>query len=80
MTDNRTEIIPGLVVSTKRNGRCVYSTQAKEALVEACLCPPSSIDRFSVTRPAGMGIPTDRKGSESDRPKPIKMKPNGVIG
>src|SRR5260221_12645030 len=43
------EIIPGLVVSRKRNGRCVYSAQAKAALVEACLRPGVSVARLALT-------------------------------
>jgi transposase len=49
MTENPSEIIAGLVVSRKRNGRCVYSTQAKHALVEACLRPGVSVARIALT-------------------------------
>ena len=43
MTENRSEIIAGLVVGRKRDGRCVYSRQAKHELVEACLRPRVSV-------------------------------------
>ena len=48
MTENPSEIIAGLVVSRKRNGRCVYSVQAKRALVEACLRPGISVARMAL--------------------------------
>jgi transposase-like protein len=48
MTENRSEIITGLVVSRKRNGRCAYSVQAKKALVEACLRPGVSVARMAL--------------------------------
>ena len=43
MTESGSEIIAGLMVSRKRNGRCVYDPQAKNALVEACLRPSVSV-------------------------------------
>jgi transposase len=43
MRENRSEIIAGLVVSRKRDGRYVYSRQAKHELVEACLRPGVSV-------------------------------------
>lgn len=48
MTEIPSEIIAGLVVSRKRNGRCVYSMQAKRALVEACLRPGISVARMAL--------------------------------
>jgi transposase-like protein len=48
MTENRSEIIEGLVVSRKRNGRRVYSVQAKRALVEACRRPGISVGRMAL--------------------------------
>jgi transposase-like protein len=48
MTEIPPEIIAGLVVSRKRNGRCVYSVQAKRALVEACLRPGISVARMAL--------------------------------
>ena len=49
MTENRSEIIAGLVVGRKRDGRCVYSRQAKHELVEACLRPGVSVARIALT-------------------------------
>lgn len=49
MTENPSEIIAGLVVSRKRDGRCVYSRQAKHELVEACLRPGVSVARIALT-------------------------------
>jgi transposase-like protein len=48
MTEDRSEIIAGLVVSRKRDGRCVYNVQAKRALVEACLRPGVSVARMAL--------------------------------
>lgn len=46
MAEDRSEIIAGLVVSRKRDGRSVYSAQAKRALVQACLRPGVSVARM----------------------------------
>jgi transposase-like protein len=49
MIENRSEVVvPDLVVSRRRNGRCVYSVQAKRALVEACRRPGVSVARMAL--------------------------------
>lgn len=48
MSETSTEIAPRLVVGRKRDGRCIYSRQAKRALVEACLQPGTSVARIAL--------------------------------
>jgi transposase-like protein len=48
MAEDRSEIIAGLVVSRKRDGRNVYNAQAKRALVQACLRPGVSVARMAL--------------------------------
>jgi transposase len=48
VTEKHSEVIAGLVVSRKQNGRCIYSARAKHALVEACLRPGVSVARTAL--------------------------------
>jgi len=48
MTEMNAELLARLVVGRKRDGRCRYDPQAKQALVRACLQPGVSVARVAM--------------------------------
>ena len=47
MTENSSELIPGLVIGRKRDGRCIYSKEGKQALVIASVRRGASVARIA---------------------------------
>jgi transposase len=41
--ENNSEVLNGLVVAHRRDGRCRYDPQVKQELVKRCLCPGVSV-------------------------------------
>jgi transposase-like protein len=68
MTEDGAEIIADLIVSRKRDGRCVYSAQAKRALVQACLRPGVSVARMALLH--GLNANVLRKWIRHEERKP----------
>lgn len=48
MSEKPMELTTKLIVGHKRDGRCVYSKQAKRELVEVCLRPGVSVARMAL--------------------------------
>ena len=48
MSEHTVDLIPNLVRSRKRNGRCVYDKTAKRELVRRCLQPGVSLARTAM--------------------------------
>lgn len=45
---NNLEILSGLVVGHKRNGRCRYDPQVKQELIRQCMMPGVSLARMTM--------------------------------
>ena len=48
MTEMNAELLARLVVGRKRDGRCTYDPQAKQALIDECLKPGVSVARVAM--------------------------------
>lgn len=48
MTEINAELLAGLVVGRKRDGRCTYDALAKQALIDECLKPGVSVARVAM--------------------------------
>ena len=46
--EKHTELLKGLVISRRRDGRCIYDAEAKLELIRACLQPGVSIARLAL--------------------------------
>lgn len=45
---NNSEVLSGLVVGHKRDGRCRYDPQVKQELIRQCMMPGVSVARMAI--------------------------------